>query len=125
MSSDRRRRPAAGLLAFRCLALLCLTMSGPLHAEVDGHQLAKFQLEAEAVNADKADANRYRAGFYNGYINGVLDAVNGKTVCFSACRCELDALVSRHYREHPEDLAKPAGPLLTGLLERHYPCKKP
>jgi hypothetical protein len=107
------------------IAWLLLCAAGTAHAEVDGHQLLKFQAEAEAVNAEKADANRYRAGFYNGFVNGVLDAVNGKSACFSDCRCELDALVSRHYREHPADLDKPAGPLLAALLEKHHPCRKP
>lgn len=83
--------------------------TGTLRAEVDGHTLLKFQREAEAVNAEKAEANRYRVGFYYGYINGVLDALNSKSVCFSECRCELD---------------KPAGPTLSRLFERNYPCKK-
>lgn len=106
------------------IAVPFLFVTGSLRAEVDGHQLLKFQLEAEAVNTEKANANRYRAGFYNGYINGVLEALNGRNVCFSTCRCELEALISQHYKQHPEDLDKPAGPTLSSLFEKNYPCKK-
>lgn len=107
------------------IAALFFFATGTLRAEVDGHMLLKFQLEAEAVNAEKADANRYRAGIYFGYINGALDALNNRSVCFSACRCELDALISKHYVRHPEDLDKLAGPILASLFEKNYPCKKP
>lgn len=107
------------------IAALFLFVTGTLRAEVDGHTLLKFQLEAEAVNAEKAEANRYRGGFYYGYINGVVDALNSKSVCFSECRCELDVLISKHYQQHPEDLDKPVGPTLSRLFERNYPCKKP
>lgn len=104
---------------------ILLLAANPLHAEVDGHTLLKFQLEAEAFNADQPEADRYRAGFYYGFINGVLDAVNNRSVCFSDCRCELEKLVSQHYQQYPEDRDKPAGPTLTRLFEKHYPCKKP
>lgn len=107
------------------IAAFLFFATGSLRAEVDGHQLLKFQLEAEVVNADREDANRYRAGFYNGYISGVLEALNGRSVCFSACRCELEALVSQHYKQHPEDLDKPAGPVMSRLFEKNYPCKIP
>ena len=106
------------------IAALFFCATGTLRAEVDGHTLLKFQLEAEAVNAEKADANRYRGGFYYGYINGVLDALNNRSVCFLECRCELEALISKHFKLHPEDLDKPAGPTLSSLFEKHYPCKK-
>lgn len=107
------------------IAVLFFLPLGSLHAEVDGHALRKFQHEAEALNARQPDAHRYRAGFFYGYINGVLDALNHKSVCFSACRCELETLIDRHYRQHPEDLDQPAAPTLTKLFEQHYPCKKP
>lgn len=98
---------------------------GTLHAEVDGHTLLTFQREAEALNAQQPDAHRYRAGFFYGYINGVLETLNNKSVCFSACRCELETLIDQHYRQHPEDLDQPAGPTLSRLLEHRYPCNKP
>ena len=107
------------------IAALFFFATGTLRAEVDGHMLLKFQLEADAFNAEKADANRYRAGFYYGYINGVLEALNNRSVCFSDCRCELEVLISKHYKQHPEDLDKPAGPTLSSLFEKNYPCKKP
>ena len=69
--------------------------------------------------------HRYRAGFFYGFVNGVVDALNNRSVCFSACRCELETLISKHYQQHPEDLDKPAGPTPTKLFEQHYPCKLP
>ncbi len=113
-------------------ALLLLCAAGTLHAETDGHILLKFQREAEALNApqqeldaQQPDVNRYRAGFFYGYINGLLDSLNNRSVCFSECRCVLETLISKHYRQHPEDLDKPAGPTITKLFEQHYPCKRP
>ena len=106
-------------------ALLLLCAAGTLRAETDGHTLLKFQREAEALNAQQPDAHRYRAGFFYGYIDGVLDSLNNRSVCFSECRCELEILIGKHYRKHPEDLDKPAGPILTKLFEQHYPCKRP
>jgi hypothetical protein len=116
------RRPGLRLAA--CLSFVLFVAVGA-RADVDGRQLLKFAQEAEAVNAQREEANRYRAGFYYGYISGVLDALNGRSVCFSACRCELEALVDRHYAQHTEDLDKPAGPILAALFERHHPCRKP
>jgi len=55
----------------------------------------------------------------------VLEALNYRSVCFSDCRCELETLISQHYLQHPEDMDKPAGPVLTRLFEQHYPCKTP
>ncbi len=118
-------------------ALLLLCAAETLRAETDGHTLLKFQREAEtfnaqqfqrdaeALNAQQPDAHRYRAGFFYGYINGVLDSLNNRSVCFSECRCELETLINKHYRQHPKDLDKPAGPTLTKLFEQHYPCKRP
>ncbi len=105
--------------------LLLLCAAETLRAETDGHTLLKFQREAEALNVLQPDANRYRAGFFYGYIDGVLDSLNNRSVCFSECRCVLETLISKHYRQHPEDLDKPAGPTMTKLFEQHYPCKRP
>lgn len=113
--------PLRGML----FAALLLFATGAARAEMDGHTLLKFQLEAEAFNAELDAANRYRAGYYYGYLNGVLDALNKRSVCFSACRCELETLVSKHYQQHPEDRDEAAGPVLTRLFEKHYPCKQP
>lgn len=104
------------------IAALFLFAAGTIHAEMDGHSLLKFQLEAEAYNADPASANRYRAGLFYGYIQGVLDALNKRSVCFTDCRCELEVVIGKHYQQHPEDLDKPAGPVLARLFERQYPC---
>jgi len=106
------------------IAAPLLVAATSVRAEVDGHTLLRFQSEAEAFNAEKDEANRYRAGFYYGFINGVLDALNNSSVCFSACRCDLESLISKHYQQHPEDLDKPAGPTLSSLFEKNYPCKK-
>jgi len=73
-----------------------LFATGALHAEVDGHTLLKYQQEAD-----------------------------NRSVCFTACRCELETLLSRHYQQHPEDLKLPAGPVLARLFEQHYPCQQP
>ena len=106
-------------------ALCLLLTASTLHAETDGHTLLKYQGEAEALNAQQPHAHRYRAGFFYGFINGVVDSLNNRSVCFSACRCELETLISKHYQQHPEDLDKPAGPTPTKLFEQHYPCKLP
>jgi hypothetical protein len=110
----------------RTLSLLALTLplALPVAAEVDGQQLRVFQQEFDAYNAERPEANRYRAGFYSGYLQGVLEALQGRSVCFKACRCELDDRVAQYLRDHPAELDRPAGPWLVKLLEAAYPCPK-
>jgi hypothetical protein len=103
---------------------LTLLAALPAAAEVDGHQLKVFQQEADAFNAEKPEANRYRAGFYSGYLTGMLEALQGRSVCFKGCRCEIEDRVAQYLNDHPAALDRPAGPWLVKLLEEAYPCLK-
>jgi len=106
------------------LLALALPLAAPVAAEVDGIQLDTYRNEFDALNAGWAEANRYRAGFYSGYLQGVLDALQGRSVCFKGCRCEIDDKVAQYLRDHPADLDRPAGPWLAKLLVDAYPCPK-
>jgi hypothetical protein len=101
-----------------------LLLAQPAGAQVDGHQLQRFQQEAQAFNEEKPDANRYRAGFYAGYLSGMLDALEGRGVCFKACRCELDDRLAKYLADNPAKRDLPAGTWLAKLLEEWYPCPK-
>jgi len=104
------------------LVVVALLTVLPAVAAVDGHQLLNFQREADAFNAERPEANRYRAGFFSGYLSGMLDALEGRGVCFRVCRCELDARVADYLRDHPAELDRPVGTWLVKLLEASYPC---
>ena len=101
-----------------------LLLANPAGAQVDGHQLQKFRQEAEALNDGKPDANRYRAGFYGGYLAGMLDALEGRSVCFKACRCEVDDKLAGYLADNPAKRDLPASTWLVKLLEEWYPCPK-
>lgn len=90
---------------------------------LDTRRLIDFRSEAEAHNAQDPFANLYRAGYYNGYLAGVLDSLQGKRICFRECVCELDKLVARHLADHPEAGDRPAAEWLVPLLEERYPCR--
>jgi Rap1a immunity proteins len=102
-------------------ALLLANSAG---AQVDGHQLQRFQQEAAALNDEKPDADRYRAGFYGGYLSGMLDALEGRGVCFKVCRCELDDRLARYLADNPAKRNQPASAWLATLLQEWYPCPK-
>jgi hypothetical protein len=106
------------------LLALALLVALPAAADVDGHQLKVFQQEADAFNAEKPEANRYRAGFYSGYLTGMLEALQGRSVCFNGCRCEIEAKVAEYLQSHPEAMDQPVSPWLARLLEESYPCPK-
>ena len=106
----------------RFVIIAALLTSLPAGAEVDGYQLLRFQQEADAFNEEHPDANRYRAGFFGGYLSGMLDALEGRSVCFKVCRCELDARVADYLRDHPDELDRPVATWLVKLLEDTYPC---
>lgn len=114
--------------ALPAVALALLLRGLPAFAEVpaaafDTGRLVDFRLEAEAHNAQDPFANLYRAGYYNGYLAGVLDSLQGKRICFRDCICELDRLVARHLADHPETGDRPAVEWLVPLLEARYPCR--
>ena len=93
-----------------------------LVAPRDSRQLQNFRAEAEAFNRQDPFANAYRAGHYNGYIAGILDSLQGRSVCFRDCLCEIDKLVDRHLAEHPDAGDRPVVEWLVPLLQAKYPC---
>lgn len=105
-----------------CILLLAV-LALPLGAQTSGRQLREFGAEADAFNRNDPFANVFRAGHYNGYLAGVLDALQGRSVCFTACRCELEKLVASHQASHPETLDGPVATWLVPLLETAYPCR--
>ena len=107
------------------LFLLFCALGWPtlLRAEMDGEQLLQFIAEARAVDEEKPEANRLRAGLAEGYIGAVFDLLREqRELCFSACRCELKDTVEDWLRRHPERRAEPAAPLLAEILRQRYPC---
>lgn len=109
-------------------ALLCILVAQAGHAQglpssTDTAQLREFRHESEAFNRQDPYANAYRAGRYNGYLLGVLDALQGKSVCFRGCTCEIDKRVEQYLADHPEVADKAVVEWLVPLLEASYPCK--
>jgi hypothetical protein len=95
----------------------------PVTAQMGSEQLQQFRQEAEAFNRQDPFANAYRAGRYNGYLAGVLDSLQGRSVCFRACICELDKMVEQHLASHPGSDDRPASEWLVPLMEKRFPCK--
>jgi len=90
---------------------------------LDTGRLTSFRLEAEAHNDGDPLANLYRAGYYGGYLAGVLDSLQGTRICFRECICELDKLVARHLADRPVPTERPVVDWLVPLLEARYPCR--
>ena len=104
------------------LFLLLATL--PVAAQVGGRQLHEFRTESHAFNQHDPFSNAYRAGHYNGYLAGLVDALQGRSVCFKECPCELDKLVGAHLDKHPDALEQSAATWLVPLLEATYPCQR-
>ncbi len=105
------------------LSVLCLATL-PAAAQMGTQQFKEFRQEAEAFNRQDPFANAYRAGRYNGYLAGVLDTLQGRSVCFRECVCELDKLVEQHLADHPETDDRPVIAWLVPLMEARFPCKQ-
>lgn len=116
-------KPGIRLRAIRYSLLLLIFAISPLAAQTSSRQLREFGGEAEAFNRNDPFANSFRAGYYSGYLNGVLDTLQGRSICFNECRCELDKLVAAYLVDHPEIADRPVASWLPSLLEKHYPCK--
>lgn len=107
------------LVVLSTLALSIL----PAFAQMDSRQFREFRQEAEAFDRQDPFANAYRAGRYNGYLAGVLDTLQGRSVCFRECLCELDRVIGQHLADHPELNDGPTIEWLVPLLESRFPCK--
>lgn len=116
-------RTGRGLrLLLACLGLWLVAL--PANAQAtDTQKLRSFRAESEAFNRQDPFANAYRAGHYNGYLAGIIDALQGQRICFRDCVCEIDKLVERYLADHPAQQEAPVASWLLPLLERHYPCK--
>jgi hypothetical protein len=112
---------ATAMIKKACM-LLSVAAAFPLAAQTSSRQLHEFAVEAEAFNRNDPYANVFRAGYYNGFLSGTLDTLQGRTVCFKACPCELEKLVRQHLDDHPEVFEQPASRWLVPLLEATYPC---
>jgi hypothetical protein len=110
---------AGQLLALSVLCLAALPVAG----QMDTGQLKGFRQEAEAFNRQDPFANAYRAGRYNGYLAGVLDSLQGRSVCFRECVCELDKMVEQHLANNPGIDDRPVSEWLVPLMEKRFPCK--
>lgn len=117
-------------IAPKVLRIAAVAMLAPLAAVaqtppvlLDGARLERFRTEAEAFNRSDPMANAYRAGHYNGYLAGVLDTLQGRSVCFRECVCELDKLVGAHLAANPQAHERPVVEWLVPLLEARYPCR--
>lgn len=116
--------PVRSGVSGRLLALAVLILAAmPVSAQRDGRQLKDFRAEAEALDRQDPFANAYRAGHYSGYLAGILDALQGRSVCFSDCPCEVDKLVGQYLAEHAAADDRPVAEWLVPLLEERYPCK--
>jgi len=106
------------------LSVLCLAAL-PVAAQTDTGQFQDFRQEAEAFNRKDPAANAYRAGRYYGYLAGVLDTLQGRSVCFRECVCEIDKMVDKYLADHPElELDdRPVIEWLVPLMETKFPCK--
>lgn len=113
------------MYALVLLALIALPAAAqPLTPGRDGRQLEEFRAESESFNRQDPFANAFRAGHYNGYLAGMLDALQGRSVCFRECTCELDTLVGRYLADHPAARERPVAEWLVPLLEARYPCRR-
>lgn len=109
-----------GLLA---LCVVEVASAQPLAPRSETAKLREFRVESEAFGRQDPFANAYRAGRYNGYWMGVLDTLQGKTVCFRECSCEIDNLIGKYLAAHPADSSTPVVEWLVPLLEATYPCQ--
>jgi hypothetical protein len=90
---------------------------------ISADQFATFRREADAFNLQDPFANAYRAGHYNGYVAGIIDSQQGKSICFRDCPCVISQLVERHLKEIPQDANRHPTEWLTPLLQSRYPCR--
>lgn len=102
--------------------LMSVLLAQPALGQLSGGQLQAFRDEANAFNREDPFANLYRAGYYNGYLTGLVAALQGRSLCFKECPCEIDKLVGEYLERQPELRERPAADWLVPLLEARYPC---
>jgi hypothetical protein len=105
------------------LGVTPLSLAQTMQARADTAQFREFRQESEAFNQQDPFAHAYRAGRYNGYWIGVLDVLQGKTVCLRVCPCEVDKRIGQYLVEHPDVADQPVVDWLVPLLETAYPCR--
>lgn len=111
------------ILMMMLLGVTPLSLAQTMQARADTAQFREFRQESEAFNQQDPFAHAYRAGRYNGYWIGVLDVLQGKTVCLRVCPCEVDKRIGQYLVEHPDVADQPVVDWLVPLLEAAYPCR--
>jgi hypothetical protein len=82
---------------------------------------------SRAMDRGDPDANRYRAGRFDGYLVSLAEALSARgEVCLPACFCEvrerMDTALERGLADPALDRGQPAGLWLGQRLRETFPC---
>ena len=87
--------------------------------------LAAERSESNYAQSSVADA-QYLA-MANGFVAGVADSQGGVRVCIPSqgvSTSQARAIVSKFFRDHPENWNLPAAAIVSVALEKVWPCKR-
>lgn len=88
-----------------------------------GNELSSKLDEYESASTSAHTA--YQSGMYAGYAAGAFDILtHSGTICPQGrvTTVQVNAIIAKYLRQHPELLNQDAGPLVRSALETAFPC---
>jgi len=91
-----------------------------------GNDLVGLMREYEKSKRGEQGANKVSEGIYFGYVMGIVDADNGKSISLNASVTaqQLLAIVCKYLNESPEKWDKPAQDIVIEALKKAFPKKE-
>lgn len=85
------------------------------------------KLRINGQSDHEANRTNYGSGYFEGYIMGAVDMVNGIAICMppTVTAGQVIAIVIKYANENPETWNKPADLIISKALIPIYPCHRP
>lgn len=93
---------------------------------LSGNDLVSLMREADKASSQDKSANYSSAHEYMGFVTGVCDATSGFLFSLppGATRGQINAVVSKYLKAHPEEWSAPAAFLVINALKEAFPLEE-
>ena len=92
----------------------------------DGNKLVSSMREWDKANRNDAGANYMEATTFTAYAVGVLDTLEGSSICppMTSSISQIGAVVAQYLNANPARWSEPAHRLVKDALKKAFPCRK-
>ncbi len=112
------------------LAVSVLAVVSNFASAMSGFELKQKADAYERISTSfdyaKSPTDTLDFAFFMGYVDGVADAAEGRSICFpkDVVKGQVVSMVSKYLREHPEEWNNSGEELVVRALRPTFPCAK-